>query len=347
MAIPADHFPPSQPPSQRHHDPISVRDVFVAPRRAGRPHEGDLAVCPFCAGNERATPGEVLRAPADARLPWEARVIPNLYPIVESVPSGGGGSLCSDDGRPARGVHEVLIECREHAESILAIDPRAWRLVWRLAQQRLAAYALRSDVVWAALFKNSGAAAGASLAHVHSQLIALDFVPAQMRAELAAAAALPDPFGSLLSAARRDGRVVAEEGDLVALVPPAPRQPLETWIVPGGEAALGEIARFDRASAGQVQALADLTRQLVARLLRAAPGAAYNWWLHQAPFAAAAIEVPPGWRWHLEIMPRLSSLAGFELATGCHISTVSATESARRLRGDGEALLESPLGGHR
>jgi UDPglucose--hexose-1-phosphate uridylyltransferase len=194
-----------------------------------------------------------------------------------------------------------------------------------MCQQRLADLARRDDLAWATVFKNSGPRAGASLEHLHSQLIALDFVPPQMAAELAAARSVADPFGSLVAAARAEGRVVAERGGVVALVPPAPRQPFETWLVPTAAAAF-----FHAAPAEHVAAVADLTRWFVERLERLAPRADYNWWLHQAPHDIAA--APPTWRWHLEIMPRLTHLAGFELGTGCHITTLAAPEAARRLR---------------
>jgi UDPglucose--hexose-1-phosphate uridylyltransferase len=147
-----------------------------------------------------------------------------------------------------------------------------------------------------------------------------------MRAELAAVGAA-DAFGALLRHAGAEGRIVAEAGDLVALVPPAPRQPFETWILPREPE-----PHFHAAARSRADALADLTRLVVGRLDRLAPGADYNWWLHQAPFARRAPAAGGRWHWHLEILPRLSGLAGFELGTGCHITTAGAAVSAQRLR---------------
>jgi UDPglucose--hexose-1-phosphate uridylyltransferase len=144
-------------------------------------------------------------------------------------------------------------------------------------------------------------------------------------AELAAARAARDPFTDLIAAARAAGRVVAEIDGVVALVPPAPRQPFETWLLPAAAA-----PHFHAAPAEQVAAVAALTRWFVSRLGRLAPGGDYNWWLHQAPHACGA--VPPRWHWHLEILPRLAEFAGFELGTGCHVTTLAADEAARRLR---------------
>lgn len=309
-----------------HHHALAALRVIVAPERAGRPADADLAAgggdpadwCPFCAGNESRTPPDILRAPPDAAQPWRARVVANRYPFVGcSAPPPPAGQ------KNVHGVHDVIIESPGHERSILAVDAAAWREVWELGRRRLADLAGRGDLAWATIFKNSGPRAGASLEHLHSQIVAIDFVPPLVEAELAAAAAAADPFGGLLRAARADGRVVAETGGVVALVPPAARQPFETWLVP-----VGPEPFFHAAAAAQVAAVADLTRWFVERLGRLVPGADYNWWLHQAPFRSAAAE----WHWHLEIVPRLSPFAGFELATGCHVTAVAAAESARRLR---------------
>ena len=205
----------------------------------------------------------------------------------------------------------------------------ALRDVWALCQRRLAMAADREGVAWATVFKNSGARAGASLEHVHSQIVGLDVVPPAIRVETAGIRRDPDTFSRLIETARVAGRIIAERDGVVMLVPPAPRQPFETWLI----TAFPE-AHVHTLSTSRVAAVADLTQDLIRRLERVAPGCHYNWWLHQAPFtsvgsSATGIE---NWHWHLEIVPRLSPFAGFELGTGCHITTMSPAESARRLR---------------
>ena len=224
----------SEPPDARscqiHVDPLSGRSVFVAPARAQRPREEALDACPFCAGNEHLTPEEVLRSPADRALPWGARLVPNRYPIVvdhRSSPSAATPATPATPAataaghRPAHGVHDVIVESPRHDRSILAVEAPHWRASWALARQRLAQLALRDDLVWGGVFKNSGRVAGASLDHVHSQLVALDFVPPPIVAQLAVGAGDLDPFTRIIAAAEREQRVVATTADLVALVPPA------------------------------------------------------------------------------------------------------------------------------
>lgn len=321
-------------------DPLTQRPVFVAPQRGGKPDDRVLASalghdpsrphawCPFCAGHEDRTPPAVARVPVDEAAAWRARIVPNRYPITCEPAVAECGATTLVEGVPARGVHEVVIESPRHERSILALPPDDWRSVWEMCRHRLATLE-GSGLPWATVFKNSGPRAGASLEHVHSQLVAIDVVPPAIRAELAALEASDDPFARLLAAARVEGRIVAESAELVALVPPAPRQPFETWLV------TREPARHLHVSPMATMAdLATLTREIVARLEKLAPGCHYNWWLHQAPYASSPREhaATARWHWHLEIVPRLAQLAGFELGTGCHIATVSAAESARRLR---------------
>lgn len=317
---------PSREPRIHDHD-LPARTVVVAPRRADRPHDAPGstaadAICPFCVGHESLTPPAVLQVPADAT--WHARIIPNRYPIVE--PLDDGRRLVAGS-RAAHGLHEVVVESPAHDRSILDVPADRWHDVWWMIQRRLAMLADRSDLAWATVFKNSGPRAGASLEHLHSQLVGLDFVPPVLAAELAAAATKQDPFGQLIREAEATDCIVSATGDLVALVPPAPRQPCETWIVPRSA-----TPHFHTADPGQVTALAALTHDVIRRLDRLRPAADFNWWLHAAPFAHHPHAAVDRWHWHLEILPRWAQFAGFELGTGCHISTLSARDSARALR---------------
>jgi UDPglucose--hexose-1-phosphate uridylyltransferase len=321
------------------HDPVSGRPVFVAPQRGDKPDDRALAArlgssgdpqewCPFCAGNESRTPPDLARVPADPTVPWRARIVPNTFPITVPFPRQRG----VEEPREAGGIHDVVIESPQHDRSILDIDADAWHDVWSLCRQRLAMAASLNSLGWATVFKNSGPKAGASLEHIHSQIVGIDVVPPAIDAELIAVRRDATTFPRLLESARRDGRVVAERSDLVALVPPAPRQPYETWIM-----TTCPEPYFHTTSPARVAAVAELTRDIVARLERLAPGCHYNWWLHQAPFPRSLADewVAASWHWHFEIVPRLSEFAGFEIGTGCHITTRSAEESARMLRDAG------------
>lgn len=317
-------------------DPLSQTSVFLAPRRGERPIElGESADassssaharCPFCSGNEQLAPPDVLRIPrVDA---WQARIVPNRYPVVGDPSYSTHGNPQPDSlTRPAVGMHEVLIESPHHDTRVEQVHPATWAVSWQAAWQRMQAFADRPELRWAMLFKNAGARAGASLAHVHSQLVALDFVPPVIREKTALLEHTPTLHQQVLDQARSEGRLWAEEGGLAAFVPAAPRQPFESCLMP-----LSPEAHFHHTSPETVAAIATLTHRYTTRLASLTESADYNWWLHQAAFDTRS--GVPGWRWHLEIMPRLTQLAGFELGTGCHITTMPPLHAATLLRGD-------------
>ncbi|MFM8805554.1 MAG: hypothetical protein ACKOK8_16885, partial [Planctomycetia bacterium] len=173
------HAPEQRP--RLHHAPLAGRTVVVAPGRAGRPNEleGDTLRCPFCAGNESLTPPDLLRTPRSAAEPWRSRIVPNQFPIVTEVATcdrtaaGPTASL----PLPAHGVHDVVIESAEHVASILSIAPARSPRAASIASRSRQSSQTSHQPAGAMVFKNSGIRAGASLEHVHSQLIALDFVP--------------------------------------------------------------------------------------------------------------------------------------------------------------------------
>ena len=180
------------------------------------------------------------------------------------------------------------------------------------------------------IFKNHGAAAGATLEHSHSQLIALPIVPDFVREEIEGArqhfmakerCVYCDIIKQELAAGRR---VILETADIVALAPYAPRFPFETWVLPRRHA-----AHFDRLSDAELADLAAVMRTVLRRLTAAAGDVAYNYLLHTAPPAAGP---GPHYHWHWEILPRLTGIAGYELATGCYLNPLPPEEAAERLR---------------
>lgn len=319
-----------------HRDPTTNRRVFIAPQRADRPMTLDVdgtgqrldeyrhqAHCPFCAGNENLVPPEILRWPVATSEPWQARIVANRFPaVIDQLKHSKTRDAVG--GTPAHGIHDVVIESATHEHSILAITPQAWRAIWELCRCRLESLEARKDIAWGILFKNSGLRAGASLEHLHSQLIAIDFIPPLIRSEMNRASKHPGLFTRVIEEAAKEGRVLCELGNLVALVPNCPRQPFETWIVPSFDESC-----FHAASRTSIDAIADLTRLLIQAFERIEPSMNYNWWLHSAPFRHIRND---SFRWHLEIVPRTEHFAGFELGSGCHIHSLPAREAARLLK---------------
>jgi UDPglucose--hexose-1-phosphate uridylyltransferase len=322
-------------------DPFVNRWVIIATERAKRPQQNialakpDLAgPCPFCSGNEAMTPPEILAYRDSKSQPnqpgWTVRVVPNMYPAL--IPDGDQNLRMQGlyESMNARGVHEVIIEFQEHATHVAELSEKQFKDVVRAYQHRM--IALRGDNRWrhVLIYKNEGAQAGATFEHLHSQLVALPMVPRQVSEELEVAKEFYEQNRRCLYCTILDaeilngGRIVTANQHFVALCPYAPRFPFETWILPRDH-----DASFDRASELQRSEFALMLRETLMRLDRCLTQPPFNYVLHSGPFDAAEEHY---YHWHLEIMPRLTGVAGFEWGSGFFINTAAPEHTAQALR---------------
>ncbi|MHC4878658.1 MAG: galactose-1-phosphate uridylyltransferase [Planctomycetota bacterium] len=335
--------------SELRKDPILDRWVIIAPDRATRPFdhsrppmpEASAGNCPFCRGNESLTPAATLTLDLqnkcfEGESDWLVRIVPNSFPALQqavdrATPPGdstaGTGSFQTASGH---GVHEVIIESPQHVRSISQLDTDQFERILIAWQTRHSQLARRNDLAHVSLFKNSGEASGASLAHVHSQLLASPFVPPQIAAELDAAASFQQQTGRslwshLLQREQSDGRRIVSEGKhFSVLCPFASRFPAETWIVPHRWQ-----PDFRAAAAVEIRELAETLRSTLHRLDSAFGRPAFNLAVHTAPLRARHRDA---FHWHMEITPRLTGIAGFEIGSGTWINIVAPEDAAARLR---------------
>jgi len=308
--------------SELRKDPISGRWVIVAEDRAARPNAFcnppepiPSGECPFCEGRESDTPGEVLatREAGSARddVGWRVRIVPNKYPALNAAGRFDSPRDGFYEGTDGIGYHEVLIESPEHVRSITEIPDLHVRETFRLCRERILAYKKDPRLVYALIFKNVGTAAGASLEHTHSQLVATPIVPTAVAEEL------ERELG--------DGaRVVLDLPEFAVLCPYASRFSYETWIVPKTHA-----SHFEAIPPADVDALAAAVKQTVGRIEAQLSWPAYNYVIHTAPLDGQAMD---HYHWHVEIIPRITSVAGFELGAGVYINQVAPEKAAAALR---------------
>jgi UDPglucose--hexose-1-phosphate uridylyltransferase len=327
--------------SELRHNSITRQWVIVAENRGARPQDlvvqqviQDTAHCPFCEAHEESTPGEVLALRSSESRPnepgWRVRVVPNKFPAVDAAPQSTTGG--EHDGHrilPGVGVHEIIIESPQHLTSVTQLTDEQFTDVIDVYRQRLAELRCCGQFSDAVLFKNSGAGGGATLAHLHSQLVALNSNQSIFTDRTPAFREYAEEFGTcpLCTAANKsadDARLVAQSEHFLALCPFASRFAYEMWLVPREHR-----PQFEEMDATMFPELAQLLRAVLVKLEATVKSSAYNYIIHTAPFDTSGTN---HYHWHIEILPRLSSLAGFELGTGCFINTVSPEHAAELLR---------------
>jgi UDPglucose--hexose-1-phosphate uridylyltransferase len=302
------------------HDELTGDVVLVAPGRAARPHttapvvEGDASTCPFCPGHESQTPPEVARVGGgDPDTPgWRIRVFPNLYPAV-------GGP---DAGPDATGAHEVVVVSPDHHRALAGLDDGAVIEVVEVLRARARAHAAAGHA-HVQVVVNQGRAAGASIAHPHAQVLALDFVPPAVVAALARFATADRVVEDHEAAAAADGAVLTR-GDAAAWCSPSSSAGFEVRL-----AALGAGRRFAGASEEEVRDVALVLRDTTRLLAAALADPPYNVVVYDAPTRG---DEP--YHWWVRIVPRLEVPAGFELGTGVSIEPVDPRHAAAFLRAE-------------
>jgi UDPglucose--hexose-1-phosphate uridylyltransferase len=329
-------------------DPIIGRWVIIAGDRSKRPSDfqrepvfkPSAKFCPFCYGNEAKTPPEILAYRSNGNQPnapgWSVRVVPNKFPALGIEGALGRQGEGMFDKMNGIGAHEVIIETPDHAQTLATLPEKGIEdVLWAFRDRMLD---LRKDrrFRYILVFKNHRESAGASLEHTHSQLIALPIVPNAIREEVDGARQYWDYkerciFCDIVrQEIDAEIRVISENDDFVTTAPYAPRFPFETWILPKHHE-----STFENSPTHEIENLARSLKLLLNKVDTVLEQPAYNLVLHTAPLQEPATEY---YHWHIEFMPRLTRVAGFEWGSGFYINPTPPEEAAQFLR---EASVEA------
>ncbi len=324
-------------------DPVLGRWVIISTERAKRPKDFKSApekkvtspkACPFCPGNESATPPEILayRDPGTAaNTPgWTLRVISNKFPalLVEGDINRRGEGIY--DRMNGIGAHEVIIETPDHEQDLADLEIGRFRDVMHAYQERTLDLKNDKRLRYVMIFKNFGAAAGASLEHSHSQLIATPVIPKRVMEEMDGAQRYFEYrercifCDIVVQETKNRKRLISENNSFILICPFAPRFPFETWILPRNH-----VSNFEDSTKENLDDLASILKDCLLRLKKALNTPPYNYVIHTTPITLKGIDF---YHYHIEVIPVLTHVAGFEWGTGFYINPTSPEVSAAYLK---------------
>ena len=339
---------------------VPSESVLVATARSMRPKKAEapaprdtrahVDTCPFCVGNEHMTPPAIGAYPENA--PWQLRIVENLYPVLGDDTENPNLSFGLQQTIDGYGRHEVMIDHAQHGIAVHEMSDAHLALLFSTYRMRMEQlYQTNSRLRYVLVFKNFGPAAGASIAHTHSQIIAMPVIPDNVHLEvensrlyyeknhrcifctlideaLTFEATLYDRESGEIRRKLDVGQFVIERGKkFIAIKPFASRFEWEMHILP-----LVHQSDFLACAPDDFMDLARIVRRSMARLDAVLGGAQYNYFLHSVPHAPNGADNSASYHWHLEICPRTSIPTGFELGSGLFVNTVSPESAAARLR---------------
>jgi len=333
------------------YDPIRLRWTIISTERGRRPHEylvrrepARADGCPFCYGNEHKTPPEVFYIGPPDREPnspgWEVRVVPNKFPALKIEGELRREGMGLFDMVTGIGAHEVIIETPDHGRVMADRTPEEIQKVLLAYRERIRDLRKDSRFRYILIFKNYGAEAGASLSHPHSQLIATPIIPPVVVAELNSAREYYQRkerciFCDLIKQELTLGdRIVWEDDDYLLWEPFASSFPFETWLLPKNH--LHDFALLEDSD---LYKLAKALKNMLLRIKILLKDPPYNMVLHTSPSTHLRPARPYYWstitfdyHWHIELIPRITKIAGFEWGSGLYINPTPPEEAARYLR---------------
>jgi UDPglucose--hexose-1-phosphate uridylyltransferase len=331
-------------------DPIVGRWIIISTERPKKPEdyfheepEDDVtpAECPFCSGNEAKTPPEIAVFRPETTKPnspgWWVRVIPSKFPVLKvegSLEREGSGIY---DWMNGVGAHEIIIESPEHAKRLEDhSESQVEKVLWSY-RDRILDLERDQRLRYSLIVKNQGWTAGSVLNHTHSQVIATPIIPKLVKEKLDGAKSyfdykerciFCDMIRQELAAPER---VVEESRHFLVFTPFAPRFPFELWVYPKKHS-----CSYVDISKEEIMDLSRTLRNTLLRLGKVLNNPPYNYVFFTAPNRIPRRghwhTLNDDFHWHLEIMPRLTRVAGFEWGSGFYINPTPPEDAAKYLR---------------
>jgi len=321
--------------------PVIGRWVIISTERGKRPIDFEVArekisgkFCPFCPGNEDKTPPEILAYRDPKTKPdtegWSVRVVPNKFPALRIEGDLGKRGIGIYDMMEGIGAHEVLIESPYHDKNIQYLNSNHIETIFHAIRARMLDLKKDTRFRYILVFKNWGKEAGASLEHSHMQIIATPIIPKRAMEELKGSEfhyKLKERciFCDIINQEQKDqSRIVYQNQYFIALEPFAARFPFETWVLP-----LQHISAFENTDIRWFPAFVDIMKKVLLKLDKVLSAPPFNFIIHTSPCNEDNLDY---YHWHVEIIPKLTKVAGFEWGSGFYINPTPPEAAAEELR---------------
>lgn len=288
--------------------------------------------CIFCGGAEESTPlatavyknGKIYSDTSERRVRnWDFRCFPNFYPALSPVPDSPMHQENGLQAEPGYGFHEVIVESPLHGKRLEEFSDSEISGLMQVYRDRTCSYITRERIRYVSLFKNSGKEAGASINHIHSQLLALPFCPPPLVRELQVIREKERcPYCAIFDKEKTSSRLVFENNKWIAFTPYSSIGPFEVWILPKKH-----VSYLGNCDDRILFALGEILRDILKSYGKTLGNPPFNYMFYQLSEA-------PEYHLNLRLLPRLSINAGFELGTGTYINTFSPEKAASYLRED-------------
>lgn len=328
-------------------NPVTGDWTIIATERAKRPHKPSTESeslfngnshdpdCFFCYENEHTTPPEVLVYRENPGNPntsgWRLRVVTNKFSALNL-----DNEFCVEDDNPlkvccyARGQAEVVIESPHHTLNTALFPVQQVELLLKAYKERYIALSKEKSIKYIAMFKNNGSSAGASLSHPHSQIIATPVIPSVIQNEIEGAKRFFKENKSCIycdmveNELKDKSRIIYENDEFISFAPYASRSPFETWVMPKFHS-----DSYHNLTDKQIKSLAEAWKAVLYKIYTGLDNPPYNYFIHTSPTQENTDKF---YHWHMELIPKMTIMAGFELGTGMYINIAIPEQSAEYLR---------------
>ncbi|MEK9180598.1 MAG: DUF4921 family protein [Patescibacteria group bacterium] len=328
--------------SELRQDPVSGDWIILAPERAKRPHSlvekkkpkrrpAPVSSCPFEPQNivQPEIWPPILSYPNEKN--WKVVIIPNKYPALRHFDGCATAIMHGPHSvKTGAGAHDLIVT-RDHNKNFGELPFDEATRVLLILQERYRHLAKDPCNLYTSTFFNWGPTAGATVYHPHYQVLTLPIVPPDVAHSLHGSHRYFKQNGHCVHCnmlkfdLKEKSRIIDRNKYALSLTPFISRAPFEVRVFP-----LRHRSNFERTPSAEIKAVAAVLQSALKRMKKHLNDPDFNFFIHTAPLKDHKYRY---YHWHVELIPQIKILGGFELSTGVDINVVDPEKAASILKG--------------